>query len=129
MGEKIKNTSNEALQRWHQKMPRFFYWIVVIAVGIGTTAFAINTAVPALGGTLHEWWQDIYSYIIGGCVGVVAACKFTVAGGYKTIDPDKIIRGDQLVDRHESVPNMSDVETQHPDDVTHEFDPIDASDM
>jgi hypothetical protein len=93
MGEKIKQTGNEVVERWHGKMPRFFYWLVVIAVGIGGTAFAINTAVPALGGTLHDWWTDIYSYIIGGCVGVVCVCKFTVAGGYKDIDPDKLTKG------------------------------------
>lgn len=92
MGETAKNTSSEIAGRWHQKMPRFFYWLVVIACGIGGTAFAINTGVPALGGTLHEWWTDLYTYIIGGCIATVFVCKFTVAGGYKEIDPDKIIK-------------------------------------
>jgi len=114
MGEVIRRTGNEVKGRWHQKMPRFFYWLVVIACGIGGTAFAINTAVPALGGTLPDWWTDVYSYVIGACVGTVTVCKFTVAGGYKEIDPDKIIRGEQVMDRDASVPNMSDVETQQP---------------
>ena len=92
MGEKIKHTGNEIVERWHQKMPRLFYWIVVIASCIGSTAFAINTGVPALGGTLHEWWTDIYSYIIGGCIGIICVCKLTVAGGYKNINPDDITR-------------------------------------
>lgn len=95
-------------------MPRFFYWLVVIACGIGGLAFAINTVVPALGGTLDAWWEEWYGRILSGCIGVVFACKFTVAGGYKEIDPDKIMRGGKLVDRDSEEPNMSDVETQHP---------------
>lgn len=114
MGEQIKKTGNEAVQRWHQKMPRFFYWLVVIACGIGGTAFAINSGVPALGGTLHDWWHEVYDYIISACIATVFVCKFTVAGGYKKIDPDKIIRGKDFVDRDATVPNLSDIETQQP---------------
>lgn len=114
MGEKLKSTGNEVVERWHKKMPRFFYWIVVIACGIAGLAFAINTGVPALGGELHEWWTDIYSYIIGGCIGVVFVCKFTVAGGYKEIDPDKVLRSGEIQDREGTVPNMSDIDTQQP---------------
>ena len=124
MGEQIKQTGNELLGRWHQKMPRFFYWIVVIACGVGGCAFAINSALPALGGTHAEWWPDVYRYILGACIGIVFVCKFTVAGGYKEIDPDKVLRGDQLVDRNAPAPNMSDVETERPD-----IEPIDASDL
>ena len=114
MGEQIINTGNEAMKRWHQKMPRFFYWLVVIACGIAGAAFAINTGVPALGGTLDEWWTEWYGRILSGCIGVVFACKFTVAGGYKKIDPDKIMRGKEIVDRNAHVPDMSDVETVSP---------------
>lgn len=114
MGEQIKNTSNELKDRWHQKMPKFFYWLVVVACGIGGLAFAINMGVPALGGTLDPWWEQWYGRILSGCIGVVFACKFTVAGGYKKIDPDKILRGDKLVDRESTEPNMSDVETEQP---------------
>ena len=115
MGEQIKNTGNEMMERWHQKMPRFFYWLVVAACGIGGMAFAINTAVPALGGTLDEWFVEWYGRIISGCIGVIFACKFTVAGGYRKIDPDKILQGDSLIDRNAQVPNMSDVEMSNPD--------------
>ena len=114
MGEQIIKTGNEALERWHKKMPRFFYWIVVISCGILGLAVAINSGVPALGGTLHDWWTDMYSYVVGGCIGVIFVCKFTVAGGYKEIDPDKVIRGNKIVDRDATEPNMSDVETQQP---------------
>ena len=124
MGEQIKQTGNELRERWHQRMPRFFYWIVVIACGVGGCAFAINSALPALGGTHAEWWPDVYRYILGACIGIVFVCKFTVAGGYKEIDPDKVLRGGEVVDRDATAPNMSDVETERPD-----IEPIDASDL
>ena len=90
MGEMIRHTGNEIRGRWVQRMPPFFRWMVTIACGIGGAAVAINKGVPALGGQLHEWWGDAYTYIISTCIGVVFACKFTVAGGYKDIDPDRI---------------------------------------
>ena len=124
MGEQIKQTGNELRERWHQRMPRFFYWIVVIACGVGGCAFAINSALPALGGTHAEWWPDVYRYILGACIGIVFVCKFTVAGGYKEIDPDKVLRGGEVVDRDAPAPNMSDVETERPD-----IEPLSASDL
>ena len=99
MGEMMRHTGSEIRERWHMKMPRFFYWLVVIACGIGGTAFAINTGVPALGGQLHEWWSDIYTYVISTCIGIVFACKFTVAGGYKRIDPDRLSGGPSVLDK------------------------------
>ena len=95
MGEQIKRTGSEIKERWHQKMPRFFYWIVVVTSCIVSTAFAINSAVPAMGGTLPEWFTDIYSHILTCGIGIIMVCKFTVAGGYKDIDPDKITKQDQ----------------------------------
>ena len=125
MGEQIIKTGNEAVQRWHQKMPRFFYWIVVVACGVGGLAFTINSALPALGGTHADWWPDVYRYILGACIGIVFVCKFTVAGGYRDINPDKVLRNNQIIDRDAPVPNMSDVETQSPE--THEIEPLDSS--
>ena len=125
MGEQIIRTGSEAIERWHQKMPLFFYWLVVIACGIGGMAFAINNGVLMLGGSHSEWWQDAYRYIIGGCIGVVFVCKFTVAGGYKRINPDKVLRNNQIVDRDSPAPNMSDVETVSIDSNPHETDTYD----
>ena len=99
MGEQIKRTGNEIVERWHQKMPRFFYWIVVVVSCIVSTAFAINTGVPAMGGTLPEWFTDIYSHILTCGIGIIAVCKFTVAGGYKNINPDDITNGNAIVDK------------------------------
>ena len=91
MGEQVKNTKNEMAERWHSKMPKFFYWIVVAACGIAGAAFTIHTTVPALGGTLPDWWYDIYTHILTTCISVVFVCKFTVAGGYKKINPDDLV--------------------------------------
>lgn len=77
-------------------MPRFFYWLIIVACGIGGGAAAINQLVPMTGGVLHEWWIDIYPYIFGTCVGIVFACKFTVAGGYKDVNPDRLTRGNMM---------------------------------
>ncbi len=115
MGEQIRNTGNEIKGRWMGKMPRFFRRLVVICICIIVIAFSINSGVPALGGTLHEWWGDIYTYILSACIGIIVTCKLTVAGGYKEIDPDKIIRDGKLVGRDTYAPNMSDVDTQQPD--------------
>ena len=76
-------------------MPRFFYWIVVITSCIVSTAFTINTGVPAMGGTLPEWFTDIYSHILTCGIGIIMVCKFTVAGGYKKINPDDYTGGDK----------------------------------
>lgn len=116
MGEMIRHTGSEIRERWHMKMPRFFYWLVVIACGIGGTAFAINTGVPALGGTLHEWWGDIYTYTIGTCIGVVFVCKFTVAGGYKEINPDKLTRSNTVLDK-----DIDDMSGEPPREETESF--------
>lgn len=87
MGEQIKKTKNELVGRWQQKMPRFFYWLMVVAVGIGVTATAINMYVPATGGILPDWWVGIYPFITGMCLGVAIGSKFTCDGGFR----DKII--------------------------------------
>lgn len=97
MGGIIKHTGSELKGRWHQKMPRFFYWMVVVATGIGGLFAAINLGVPALGGTLHEWWSDLYTYIISACIGVIFTCKFTVAGGYRHINPDNLTSGHRVL--------------------------------
>ena len=115
MGEQIKRKGNEAVKRWHAKMPRFFYWLIVVACGIGGLALSINTAITLAGGTPHDWWTDLYPYIIGASAGTIFCCKFTVAGGFRDIDPDKVLQGENLLKRDAEQPNMSDIETQQPD--------------
>lgn len=95
----IRRTGNELSRRWHEQMPRFFYWLIVVACGIGGGAAAINQLVPMTGGILHEWWINLYPYIFGTCVGIVFACKFTVSGGYKDINPDRLTRGNMVLNK------------------------------
>jgi hypothetical protein len=83
MGEQIKQTGNEMRERWQKKMPRFFHRLMVLAIGIGVTAAAINFGAPLLGATLSEWWSEVYSHLISGCIGVAIASKFTCDGGFR----------------------------------------------
>lgn len=101
MGEEVKTFRKEATKRWHEKMPRFFYWIVIVAVFVGGLALTVNTAIVTAGGTPHEWWSDIYPYIIGASAGAVFVCKFTVAGGFRNVDPDKIT-GHTILDKDDN---------------------------
>jgi len=98
MGEKIKNTGSELKNRWLMKMPRFFRMIAIGAINIIVAATAVNFGVPALGGTLYEWWGDVYTHILVGAICTLVTCKVTVAGGYKNIDTDELLRG--KIERH-----------------------------
>ncbi len=93
MGEQIKNTGNELKNRWLMKMPRFFRMIVKIVTAIAATATTVNFAVPALGGELYDWWPQVYTHILVGSICIVMVCKLTVAGGYKELDPEELLRG------------------------------------
>jgi len=93
MGEKIKHTGNELKERWVQRMPRFFRMIVKIVTAIALTATTINFGVPALGGVLYDWWPGVYTNILVGSICTVMVCKVTVAGGYKELSPEDLLRG------------------------------------
>ena len=90
MGEAIKNTGNEVVERWKAKMPKFFYWLSIIAMCVLSVAVTIHFTVESAGAQHVEWWSEIYPYIVGSCAGIVASCKLTVNGGYKKLDPDNI---------------------------------------
>ena len=116
MGETIKQTGSELKERWVQKMPRFFRQLVVLCACVMVTAFAINEIMIIGHATPHEWWNDIYPLLLTVPFGMIIVCKLTVAGGYKEIDPGKVIQGNLTLDRDKRQPNMSDVETQQPVD-------------
>lgn len=101
MGDTIRNTGNVLKGRWMSKMPRFFYWIVVVASCIAAVAITINTSVPALGGELYPWWGEVYTHILVSCISIIVICKLTVAGGYQSIDPDKIT-GRTILDKDDN---------------------------
>jgi hypothetical protein len=88
MGEAIKNTGNEAVKRWQEKMPKFFRWMMYLCGMVAGMTVAINTAFASFGITPHEWWTDICPYLIGVPVGAMFCAKFTVDGGMrdKTIE-------------------------------------------
>ena len=88
MGETIKNTGNEAVRRWHEKMPKFFRIVMYLCGMVAGMTVAINTAFASFGITPHEWWTDVCPYLIGIPVGMGFCAKFTVDGGMrdKTMD-------------------------------------------
>lgn len=92
MGNNIKQS--QVVQRWHQKMPPFFRRIVQVCCCIVATALAVNQVMEMGHATPHEWWNDIYPLLLSVPTGMAVVCKLTVAGGYKHIDPDKILRGE-----------------------------------
>lgn len=91
MGEKIKHS--EVVERWQQKMPRFFRHIVVLCACVALSAFVINTSMSVAGAMPHEWWTDAYPLLIGVPTGMIIVCKLTVAGGYKDINVDALTHG------------------------------------
>lgn len=90
MGE-VKQLKKEVEHRWRNAMPKFFRIIFWVCSLISGTAIAINSAIIAGGGTAHEWWQEIYPYLIGIPAGMAFACKFTQTYGTdgKPIDYDE----------------------------------------
>ena len=83
MGETIKQTSSEAVERWKGKMPKFFRWLMTLAIGVITTASAIHFGLPALGAEHSEWWPEVYKYTIAISIGIAVSSKFTVDGGFR----------------------------------------------
>ncbi len=63
--------------RWRNSMPRFFNRVCWLSALVSGTALAVNTAVVQGGGTTHEWWNDIYPYLLGVPAGMFFAAKFT----------------------------------------------------
>lgn len=58
-------------------MPGFFRGICWASALVGGTAFAVNSAIVSGGGQPHQWWQDIYPYLLGIPAGAAFAAKFT----------------------------------------------------
>ena len=94
MSESIKN--NEAVQRWKKKMPKFFRWIMYVCALVSGTALVVNTAMITSGAQPHEWWVDIYPYLIGIPVGMAFCAKFTVDGGMRDKSLEKLDKNTKL---------------------------------
>lgn len=81
--KKLRDIWGTASLRWKKAMPEFFKKVMYVCALIGGTAIAAHTSITMFGGTPHEWWQDIYPYIVGGSAGAAFICKFTVNGGFR----------------------------------------------
>ena len=68
-------------QRWTNTMPKFFKVILCICALVGGTALAVNTAIVTGGGVTHEWWNELYPYLIGIPAGAAFVAKFTQTYG------------------------------------------------
>lgn len=81
MGENIKTFSKEAKNRWRAKMPKFFNRVCWVCSLISGTALAANEAMQLAGATPHEWWTDLFPYLVGIPAGMAFASRFTQAYG------------------------------------------------
>ena len=68
---------NVLRQRWSNAMPKFFRIICWSCALVSGTALAANTAIVAGGGVTHDWWNDIYPYLLGVPAGMAFVAKFT----------------------------------------------------
>lgn len=68
-------------QRWSNTMPKFFKVILWLCALVSGTALAVNTAIVAGGGVPHEWWSNLYPYLLGIPAGAAFVAKFTQTYG------------------------------------------------
>lgn len=73
----MKEAGETIVERWRNRMPKFFRILFWVCSLISGTALAVNTAMVAGGATPHEWWTDVYPYLIGIPAGMAFAAKFT----------------------------------------------------
>jgi hypothetical protein len=62
-------------------MPKFFKVIMCVSALVSGTAIAVNTAITTGGGVPHEWWNDLYPYLLGIPAGAAFVAKFTQTYG------------------------------------------------
>lgn len=99
-------------QRWSNAMPKFFRIVCWVCALVSGTALAVNTAITAGGGVPHEWWTDIYPYLLGIPAGAAFVAKFTQNYDRNGNPIKKALPGGN----QPSAVNNSDVETVSPDD-------------
>ena len=84
----MKKFWNMIRSRWHNDMPRFFRNICWVGALISGTAIAVNTAIVAAGGVTHEWWNELYPYLVGIPAGAAFVAKFTQQYSGQPIDEE-----------------------------------------
>lgn len=95
MGEQVRKAGSALGRRWRNTMPRFFRVIFWACSLVSGTALAVNTAIIAGGGTAHEWWTDVYPYLLGIPAGMAFVAKFTQQYNGKPIDYDEYRKGER----------------------------------
>ncbi len=73
----MKHLWHTIRDRWRNAMPKFFRIICWTCTLISGTALAVNEAMQAGGATPHEWWNDIYPYLLGIPAGMAFVAKMT----------------------------------------------------
>ena len=68
-------------QRWTNTMPKFFKWVFGVFSFIGGLAVAINEGLEVSHAQPHQWWIDVYPYLIGSSFGAAFVAKFTQTYG------------------------------------------------
>lgn len=77
----MKNLWKTVCERWSKGMPKFFKGVMWVCGLISGASLAANTAILAAGAVPHEWWTDLFPYLVGVPAGAMFVCKFTVNGG------------------------------------------------
>lgn len=77
MVEKIRSFVREAGKRWKARMPKFFNRVCWVCSLISGTALAANEAMQLAGAAPHEWWSDLFPYLVGVPAGMAFIAKFT----------------------------------------------------
>ena len=89
MKEEIKRSWRKITKRWRNAMPRFFRVIFWVCTLVSGTAIAANSAITLAGGTTHDWWNDLFPYLVGIPAGAAFVAKFTQQYHGKAIDYDE----------------------------------------
>lgn len=95
MEERVRCSWDVLKHRWKNAMPKFFRVVFWVCALISGTALAVNTAILSAGGVTHEWWNDLYPYLIGVPAGMAFACKFTQQYHGKPIDYDEYMKKEE----------------------------------
>lgn len=62
-------------KRWEAESPRFFKWVMGVALSLSSVALSIQGALTAGGAETPLWWQTVYPYLIGFGAGMAAVAK------------------------------------------------------
>ena len=108
----MKDFWKELKQRWRNAMPQFFKRMMWICGLISGTALAAHESMALAGIQPHQWWLDIEPYLVAVPAGAMFACKFT-----QSYDRDGQPISKPLPESTKpDAVNMSDIETQQPDE-------------